>query len=88
MTTPLSAGDLWAAYQAQSDIVGKEKQKLRDLNMALIAARKACKHEFRGGACLICGENMDKVMLLEKAPKPAPAADPKWPDPASYKFVD
>ena len=80
----ISASEAWTMYQAQSDIVAKEKQILRELNATLLEARKTCKHTFIAGACTICGADERRETLLEQASK----AQPKWPDPASYKFVD
>lgn len=80
----ISAAEAWTMYQAQSELVANEKKKLRDLGITLLEARKTCKHTFTDGACTICGADERRETLLEQAAKD----EPKWPDRASYKFVD
>lgn len=72
---------IWTAYKAQSEIVGREKVKLRELNGQLLAARKTCEHAFHEGVCTKCGQNEEAYRLLNAPPVPRPTGP-------EYKFVD
>lgn len=70
---------IFAAYQAQADVVAREKAKLRELNDRLLEARKTCQHAFKAGECERCGQNEDVFNHLVARGDRQPLVVKPWP---------
>lgn len=60
---------LFEQYQKQSEIVAEEKAKLKKLNDQLQVFRVTCQHNWKDGACWICGMNQTIHELVEAETK-------------------